>query len=100
MNAPKGCLRLIPALAGAAALAIIPLLLILMACRADMPRAKDGQGVEFVCISKAIPGTPDKPGTADLWQKVGETGTNHPVYLRLLQTDPSQPSMFTRVSQP
>lgn len=96
----KAFLRVLPILAGACALALVPLLLVLMACRADLPRAKDGQGVEFVCIKKGTPGTPAKPGEAALWQKVGETGTNHPVYLRLLQTDPSHPAMFTRVSQP
>lgn len=96
----KTLFRVLPFLAGAVALAFLPLLLVLMACKTDMPRAKDGQGVEFVCIKKGTAGTPANPGQAELWQKVGETGTNHPIYLRTLQTDTNQPAMFTRVSQP
>lgn len=72
---------------------LLALVVATAACRGTVQLA-DSQGRQFIRVREATEGTAEKPGSAELWQRVGATGPAHPFYLRLL-TPKDTPPMFT-----
>lgn len=67
---------------------ILTLLFVLTATEGCRPRVKDIDGVEYVRVRRGTSGTPQKPGEAALWQRVGEESATNATYIQLLGWNP------------